>query len=87
MIALNRPQPFIFIGWEVLAYKERFTSRNPAKLLILLRLGVILSDRPLGAVRPPGGTIRKTPTSDAKMVVSRRKPRLMMSVVTKTLHH
>jgi hypothetical protein len=28
MIALNRPQPFIFIGWEDLPCKQCFTTRN-----------------------------------------------------------
>jgi hypothetical protein len=37
---LNRPRPFIFIGWEVLPCKEHVTARNLPKLLILPRLGV-----------------------------------------------
>jgi hypothetical protein len=57
MIGLNRPRPFIFIGWEVLTYKERLTSWNLPKLLILLRLRVTRSDKPWEAVRPPDGVL------------------------------
>jgi hypothetical protein len=53
MIDLNRPRPFIFIGWEVLPWKQQFTTRNQAKLLILLEIGTPRLDRPWGAVGPP----------------------------------
>jgi hypothetical protein len=48
VIPFNRPWPFIFIGWKVLPCKERFTSRNQAKHLILLRLEVNRSTCPCG---------------------------------------
>ena len=54
MIILNRPRPFIFIGWEDLPCKQCFTTRNQAKLLILPEIGKTRLDRPWGAVRPPG---------------------------------
>jgi hypothetical protein len=57
VIALNRPQTFTFIGCEDLPYKQCFRTRNQAKLLILLKLGVTRLERPLGAVRPPGGLV------------------------------
>jgi hypothetical protein len=58
MISLNRPRPFIFIGWEVLPCKYHFTTRNQAKLLILPEIGVARLDRTRGAVRPhPGGRL------------------------------
>jgi hypothetical protein len=58
MIVLNRPRPFfIFIGCDDLPCKQCFTTRNQAKLLILLKLEVTRLDHALGAVRPPGGLV------------------------------
>jgi hypothetical protein len=45
MIGLNRPRHFIFIGWEDLPYKQYFTTRNQAKLLILPEIGKTRLDR------------------------------------------
>jgi hypothetical protein len=53
MIGLNRPRPFIFIGWEDLPCKQCFTTRNH-KLLILPEIGETQLDHPWGAVRLPG---------------------------------
>jgi hypothetical protein len=60
MIALNQPRPFIFIGWEVLPYKQQVTTRNQAKLLTLHEIGAPRLDRlaPLHKTgyRAPGQT-------------------------------
>jgi hypothetical protein len=48
MIALNRPRPFIFIGWEDLPCKQRFTTRNQAKFLILPEFGETRLNHPWG---------------------------------------
>jgi hypothetical protein len=61
VIGLNRPRPFIFIGWEVLPRKQQFTTRNQAKLLILPEIGTPWLDRPRGAVRPPGPFVPDRP--------------------------
>jgi hypothetical protein len=54
MIALNRPQPFIFIWLVDMPCKQCFTTQNQAKLLSILKLRVTQLDRPLEAVKPPG---------------------------------
>jgi hypothetical protein len=46
MIGLNRPRPFIFIGWEDLPCKQHFTIQNQAKLLP--EIGKTRLDRPGG---------------------------------------
>jgi hypothetical protein len=61
MIVLNRPRPFIFIGWDVLRWKHQFTTQNQAKLLILPEIGTPRLDRPRGAVRPLGPFVSDRP--------------------------
>jgi hypothetical protein len=39
MIGLNQPRPFTCIGWEDLPCKQRFTTQNQVKLLILPQIG------------------------------------------------
>jgi hypothetical protein len=55
MIGLNQSQPFISVGCEDLPYKQHFTIRNQAELLILPEIGKTRLDRPSHPVRPPRG--------------------------------